>query len=369
MGIIKEDIRKILHTDLPWEALYHSTVLVTGGTGLIMTYLTYALLALNETGADIQIILICRSEHKVKKKYGAVMDRPYFHIIYADVCEAVTLEEKIDYIIHAASMAVPAMFVTKPVETIRANVTGTDHMLRLARKNQVRGFLFVSSCNVYGKDLPREPVCESYSGSVDFNDIRSCYCEAKRMGEMLCRSYYLEYQVPAVIVRPVYIYSPETNDKTLTAFTDFMNAVLKGEDLVLHSDGSAVRSFCYAGDCVTAMFTALLKGKAGETYNIANSTQAVSVRRLAQIFAEQSKGRSGITYDIRKDDLHKPLSDVFMLDTDKLEQLGWHPQTGIEEGVARTIAGWLEQEDLYPEQENLPEINGWKITGKGMAEK
>lgn len=160
MSIIKEDIQNILHTDLPWEKLYHSTILITGGTGLIMTYLTYVLLALNERGADIQMILICRSEPKVKKKYGAVIHHPYFRVVYADVSEPVTLQEKIDYIIHAASMAVPAMFVKKPVETIQANVTGTDHMLQLARKNQIKGFLFVSSCNVYGKDLPRESICE-----------------------------------------------------------------------------------------------------------------------------------------------------------------------------------------------------------------
>src|SRR5262249_53731189 len=159
-------------------------------------------------------------------------------LIVQDVCQPVTIDGPVDYIVHAASQASPKYFGRDPVGTLSANVLGTRHLLELARQKQSRGFLYFSSAEVYGQlDPARIPAPESACGPVDPLDVRSCYAESKRMGETMCVCWAYQYGVPARIVRPFHTYGPGMALDDGRVFSDFVAAIVQERDIVLTSNG------------------------------------------------------------------------------------------------------------------------------------
>lgn len=342
MSILKEDLDAIIFNTIGLEKLKECNVLITGGTGLIMTYFTYLVMELNSRDWNINLYVVCRSEEKAKKKYKLYENDDRFHLIVADVCDCLELPETIHYVIHAASLAVPELFKHKPVETLSANVWGTYNLINMLSDKSIKKFMYVSSCDVYSSGFEGDKIPESFVGFTDFNDIKYVYNQAKRMGELICRSFYDEYNFPACVARPVYIYSPENNEKKHTAFADFMNCAVNNTDIRLNSLGKAIRSYCYITDCISALITILVSEDSGfQVYNISNSTEEITIRQLADYFAEACDNR--VHVEINIDDKNtNSINDRIVVDTTKLERLGWKPLIGIKEGIIRTLRGWRE---------------------------
>lgn len=342
MGVLKDDIKKVLNENLPYEHLNNQSFLLTGCTGLIMTCFVHVLMELNKKGANIKAYCLCRSEEKVNENYSDILNDPFLNVIYADVLDMESIEADIDYIVHAASPTNQLFFLEHPSETLKININGTENMLEIAKKKSVKGFLYISSVVVYGKNNGQK-MAEDFCGEIDFLNIKSCYANGKRIGELLCTSYLKEYNVPVYIIRPSSVYGPHTSLDSRTSFSDFMRNTVMGENIILKSEGKAIRSYIYVTDAVTAMFTVLLKGEIGEVYNVTNSEEELSIFELANIFAENSNGESKVLFEIAKDEYLKPLADVYVTDTAKLEKLGWHASVNIREGVKRTISGYKEK--------------------------
>ena len=145
-SVVNEDMRNIYSRDISCEELYGSSFLVTGATGMLASYLIYYLIWLNEVhDAGIRIIALARSKQKLEKKFGTYLDRDYFEAVIADVCDIPEINEPVDYIVHAASLASPQYYTKIPVEVASANVLGTYNMLDLAVKKRVKSFLYFSS--------------------------------------------------------------------------------------------------------------------------------------------------------------------------------------------------------------------------------
>ena len=112
-------------------------------------------------------------------------------------------------------------------------------------------------------------------------NVRSCYAESKRMGEVMCVSWGQQYNIHTVIVRPFHTYGPGISFDDGRVFADFVADAVLGRDIVLRSDGLAQRSFCYISDATIGFLTVLLKGDRGEAYNIGNPEAEMSIRELA----------------------------------------------------------------------------------------
>ena len=112
-------------------------------------------------------------------------------------------------------------------------------------KNPVESFLFLSSGEVYGAiDSVHIPTGEKEYGFIDPTDVRSCYGESKRMGETMCISYFHQFNIPSKIVRPFHTYGPGMQLDDGRVFADFVSDIVNGKDIVMKSDGSAIRAFC-----------------------------------------------------------------------------------------------------------------------------
>ncbi|MGA7521610.1 MAG: NAD-dependent epimerase/dehydratase family protein [Acidobacteriaceae bacterium] len=342
-SIVSEDLQKIVATPLPWERLYGKTVLITGANGFVPAYMLETLLYLNETaGANLHVIALVRNPQKAERRLGHVAGRADVSLVVQDVRDAYR-GGRADFIIHAASQASPRFYGKDPAGTFESNVIGTRRMLEVARDSGSEGFLFFSSGEVYGRiENPEIPVKESDYGYLDPLNLRSCYAEGKRAGETLCTCWHAQYGIPTKIVRLSHTYGPGMEMDDGRVFADFVADLVARRDIVMKSDGSTQRPFCYLADATAAFFTVLLHGKNGEAYNVGSDVET-SVLDLAETLTRLFPERHCRV--IRKE---RVPGDEYIpsavagghFDLTKIRGLGWEPTTGIEEGFRRTVKSY-----------------------------
>lgn len=301
--IIKQDMERI-YNDLTIEErkkLYGSKIMLTGGAGFLGFYFIQFLVYFRQE-LDIQKI-ICLDNFQVgyPKWLQELSDQGEvelykFNIITDNIAD-ISGAEKIDYIYHMASIASPIFYRKYPIETLDANVWGLRRLLDYYCEKPIRGFAFYSSSEIYGDPtLENIPTSETYRGNVDCQGPRACYDEAKRFGETICYLFHQKYHMPLAIIRPFNNYGPgmRLNDARVPA--DFANSIRQNKDIVMYSDGSPTRTFCYISDAITGYLKVLLHAQDGfETFNIGMDKPEISIRRLAEIYIEEGQRIFGYT--------------------------------------------------------------------------
>jgi nucleoside-diphosphate-sugar epimerase len=317
-------------------------VLITGAAGFLPAYIVETLLYLNRShlSRPARVIALVRNVDRVRERFLPYLDDPNLQILVQNVSDPLTFREPFDFVIHAASQASPVFYRTDPVGTLSANILGTWHLLEAARRHPVRGFLYFSSGEVYGIIKGNSgPIAEHDGGFLDPTDVRSCYGESKRMAETMCVAWAHQYSIPTRIVRPFHTYGPGMRLDDGRVFADFVRDILKGGPIVLRSDGSARRSFCYLADATQGFFTVLLKGQTGEAYNVANPDGECSIAELADRLAAVYRDE-GMTVErhVRTDSAYVPSPIVSTVpNVGKLKALNWRTSWTIEEGFRRTV--------------------------------
>ncbi len=342
--IVEEDLQRIISSPLPWNRLFGKTVLITGANGFVPAYMLETLLYLNETAdAKIHVVALVRNEEKAMRRLGHLAGRSDLTMIVQDVRDPYRGPKAIQFLIHAASQASPRFFSSDPAGTFETNVLGTQRMLEVAKNAQSEGFLFFSSGEVYGRVADASiPVSESAYGYLDPIDLRSCYAEGKRGGETLCASWHAQFGVPAKIVRLSHTYGPGMDLQDGRVFADFVADMVARRDIVMKSDGSARRPFCYLADATVAFFTVLLNGKSGEAYNVGSDSES-SILDLAEMLCRLFPARNCRVIRRERDP-----GDPYLVsstsgghfDLSKIRSLGWEPKTSIEAGFERTVRSY-----------------------------
>jgi UDP-glucuronate decarboxylase len=343
--IIQEDIQRILQTQLAWERLKNTTVLITGANGFLPAYMVETIMYLNIYKTyNIKLICLVRNLEKAHKRFQHLIDHPNFNIIEQDVCQIIEYEGDIDYIIHAASQASPNFYATDPVGTSKPNIIGTYNLLELARKKETKSFLFFSSGEVYGEVIASQlPAIETTFGYLDCNTVRACYAESKRMGETLCQCYWKQYGINTKIVRPTHTYGPGMNLNDTRVFADFVNCIIQNKNIELRSNGHSCRTFCYLGDATVAYFMILLSRNGGEAYNVGNPQCEISILELAKKLIHLYPDKK-LKVEFKANDVSEYLMSATQkssIDISKIQRLGWKPCTSIEAGFKRTIDSFL----------------------------
>lgn len=328
---------------IPWHKLRSKTVVITGAAGFLAAYMIETLLFLNETKElDVTVIAVVRNRNGFAEKFNHHLKRSDLICIELDICVPLHIDRKIDFIIHAASQASPKYYATDPVGTLSANTLGTAQLLELARMNQVDGFLYFSSAEVYGEPA-HVPTAESDYGYLDPLSVRSCYAESKRMGENMCVSWHHQYGVPAKIVRPFHTYGPGMRLDDGRVYADFVADVVKSRDILLKGDGLAKRAFCYLADATAGFWMVLLNGANAQAYNIGNPDGEISILDLANLLAGLYPERQiSVRFEHRKqtkDYLPSQIS-ISCPDITLARSLGWCPLTSIESGFRKTIESY-----------------------------
>lgn len=346
--VIEADMAWITAANLPWTSFAGKTVLVSGANGFLPAYMVETLLYLNEhqnRANPTKVIGLVRNQQRAFERFSAYQGRSDLRFLVQDVCQPVTTNENIDFIIHAASQASPKYYGSDPAGTLLANVLGTMHLLNLAKDKGAEAILFFSSGEVYGRlESSQIPTKENIYGYVDPTDVRSCYGESKRLGETMCVAWAHQYRVPAKIVRPFHTYGPGMKFDDGRVFADFVGDVVNHRNIVMKSDGSARRAFCYLADAVLGFFTVLLKGEVGQAYNVGNEYGELSILELAQLLVGlDPTSRMEVILDetAKSPDYLKSKIVRNCPDTSKIQKLGWKPSISVDEGFKRTIQYYL----------------------------
>lgn len=335
--VFKEDLETIIGEDIKWEKLRGKRVLITGASGMIGTYMLHVLTMLNDRFSyGIRILAVLRNVSKLPQE---VREREDVEIIKHDVTKKLDVEGNVDYVIHAASPASPLIMQNQPVETIAANTLGTFNTLDLAKEKKAEGYLFISSREIYGQpEEGQEFFYEDTYGFVDQLNPRSCYSEGKKAAETMCICFHEEYGLNTKIARLAHTYGPGMSIYDGRVQADFLNNVYHNEDIVLKSEGAAVRTYTYIGDAVSALYRILLNSE-DIVYNIGNEDGKVSIRELAEIMVDIYPERGlKLVFDIPEGGTKGTAPYTLgILSSKKLRKIGWSPKYSVKEGFKRTL--------------------------------
>lgn len=345
--IVKQDLERIFNglTDEEKAKFNGGTVLFTGCAGFLGFYFIQFLVNYQED-LNVQKV-ICLDNFQVGypkwlkdlSEQGKV-ELHKFNVITDNIAD-IPGAENADFIYHMASIASPIFYRKYPIETLDANIWGLRSLLDFYREKPIKGLVFFSSSEIYGDPTPENiPTAESYRGNVDCQGPRACYDEAKRFGETMCYLYHEKYNMPITLIRPFNNYGPgmRLNDARVPA--DFAKAVLENRDIVMFSDGSPTRTFCYISDAITGYLKGLLHAEDFfEAFNIGIDKPEISIKRLAEIYIEAGKEIFGYTgkavFSVSEDKEYlsnNPNRRCPVIEKAR-RMLGYDPKIDVEQGV------------------------------------
>lgn len=353
-GVLSADLDQICNNlSEEFRQMSGGRLLIAGGAGFLGYYLVQSALHWNQsnpTASPIGVIVADSFVRGVPDWLTGLKGVPGLTLLTHDVTRPLPPSiGRLDYLIHAASIASPIYYRKFPIETMDANVNGLRHMLdyceaQAAAGTPVQGMLFYSSSEIYGDPTPENiPTPETYRGYVSCTGPRACYDESKRYGETLCVNFAQQRGVPVKMARPFNNYGPGLKITDGRVIPDFARNILEGRDIVMLSDGSPKRTFCYVADAVAGYYKILVRGQPGEAYNIGVETPEISVAELAERMVALGRDLFGYRGKVVR---QQSADAQYLVDnpnrrcpviTKARTELGFDPHVVVDEGLRRSL--------------------------------
>jgi nucleoside-diphosphate-sugar epimerase len=300
---------------------------VLGGAGFLGSHLCEALLKDHH-----QVIAIDDLSSGKILNFKNFSANSKFTFFEQNICQAIDLDQNIDYVFNFASLASPPHYLNHPIHTLQTGSTGTLNAIELALRKNAR-FIQASTSEVYG-DPVEHPQRESYWGNVNPIGERSCYDEAKRFSEALCMAYKRTRGLNLGIVRIFNTYGPRLDVHDGRVVSNFVNQALRNDPITVYGSGHQTRSFCYVSDLIDGILKLALAGDSVVgPMNIGNPNE-FTVLELAQLVIEKTQSKSEIVFkDLPSDDPQRRCPDISLA----TELLQWQPKVTLEEGIQHVI--------------------------------
>ncbi len=302
------------------------TVLVTGGAGLVGSFLCEKLI-------DMGNEVICLDNFYTGNKANIehLINHPRFELVRHDVIEPFVAE--VEEIYNCACPAAPIHYQRDPVFTIRTSINGVTNMLDLAQRRGAK-ILQTSTSEVYG-DPAIHPQPESYWGNVNPIGIRSCYDEGKRCAETLMFDYNRQYGTRIKVARIFNTYGPRMHPDDGRVVSNFIMQALQGNPITIYGEGKQTRSFCYVEDLVSGLIK--LMENTNENFkgpvNLGNPVEFTMIE-LANLVLELTNSSSKIIYEpLPMDDPKQRQPDISLAKS----ELNWEPKVPLRAGLEKTI--------------------------------
>jgi UDP-glucuronate decarboxylase len=329
------------------------SLLITGGAGFLGYYLVQSALHWNTrvpASSRIRVTVYDNYIRGVPSWLTALKGNTDLRLVTHDMIRPLPGDMgDFQYIIHAAGIASPMYYRRHPIETMDANINGLRNLLDYAvgqndRGKTVEGFLYYSSSEIYGDPTPGNiPTPEDYRGNVSCTGPRACYDESKRYGETLCVNFARQHGLHVTVARPFNNYGPGLKITDRRVLSDFAANVLAGNDIVMLSDGSPKRTFCYSADAIVGYYKVLVRGRSGEAYNVGVETPEISVYELAQKVVETAtelfayKGKIVRQTSAEKEYLVDNPNRRCPVIRKARAELGYNPAILVDEGLRRAL--------------------------------
>lgn len=313
------------------------TILITGAAGFLGSHLCdrFLLEGFYVIGMDNFIT-------GDEKNISHLLKNSNFKFIKHDVTKFISVEERLDYILHFASPASPIDYLKIPIQTLKVGSLGTHNLLGLAKAKRAR-LLIASTSEVYGDPLVH-PQTENYYGNVNTIGPRGVYDEAKRFQESITMAYHRFHGLETRIVRIFNTYGPRMRLNDGRVIPAFMGQALRGEDLTIFGDGTQTRSFCYVDDQIEGIYRLLLSDYV-DPVNIGNPNE-ITIKDFALEIIKLTNTDQKIVYkDLPVNDPMQRQPDITLAK----KVLNWEPKIDRAEGMKKTFEYFksLSKEDLY----------------------
>jgi nucleoside-diphosphate-sugar epimerase len=269
------------------DNLRNETLLITGGTGFVGTWLSELVVFLNDNYEfGTNLILLSRDQDSFKKDQPHIANRDDVKLIERDVRNLTDIPNDATYIIHAAASPDRRVHASEPLRTVHTIVEGTNTLLEYAsRLPEVEKILNLSSGLIYGNQpLEINGISENMMGGLDCGVFGSAYAESKRMAENICSIYRNQHRLPITTARPFAFIGPYQSLDRPWAINNFIRDGLLGGPIRILGDGRTVRSYMYPSDMAWWLLNILVRGEVGQSYNV-GSPDPISLQDLAMKIA------------------------------------------------------------------------------------
>lgn len=313
-------------------------IFLTGGAGFIGTKLCSVLSESND-------VMIYDNLKRNSIQNTTLLQKPNVQLFEGDILDSNRLEDAVrlfdpDIVVHLAAIAGIDTVIRSPVHTMTVNMIGTYNVLSTLKKYAAHldRLINLSTSEVFGSYAYKVEE-ESTTNLQPVGEARWTYAVSKLAGEHLAHSYYEEYGLPVVSVRPFNVYGPGQVGEG--AIHQFVVRAIRNEEICVHGEGDQIRSWCYIDDLVSGLLLCMERKEAiGDFFNIGNPRGTITVSMLAQLVREIANSSSVIRY------VPKTYVDV-ELRIPSIEKartkLGYQPVFDLPSGLKKTIEWYRER--------------------------
>lgn len=335
---LASDLDHVLeHTRDLWEELRGERIFITGGTGFFGCWLLESFTWANaRLGLGAKALVLTRNLEAFRKKAPNLAADPAIQFHPGDVRSFAFPRGRFSHVIHAATESSTKLNDEDPLRMFDTILAGTRQTLEFAQHCHVRKILLTSSGAVYGSQPPElTHIPEEYPGAPHPTDPHSAYGEGKRAAEALCTLYARQYGFEAKIARCFAFVGPYLPLDVHFAIGNFIKDGLRGGPIIIKGDGTPLRSYLYAADLATWLWTILFKGQSGRPYNIGSHT-SFSINEVALYVSDQFP--PGLKIEILgTPNLNKP-TEQYVPSTIRAEsELALGQTIGLAEAIRKTI--------------------------------
>ncbi|MDY0355824.1 MAG: GDP-mannose 4,6-dehydratase [Sedimentisphaerales bacterium] len=306
---------------------------VTGAAGFIGSHLTERLLEEGHAVVGIDSFDTFYDPQIKRRNIARSLQNPGFHLVEADIRDQAAMEraigDDIDVIVHLAARAGVRPSIEQPALYADVNINGTVVLLEIARKRQIRKFVFASSSSVYGNNK-KVPFAES--DNVDFPI--SPYAATKKAGELICHTYHHLYDIGMTCLRFFTVYGPRQRPDL--AIHKFARLIEAGRPVPIYGDGTMRRDFTYIDDIINGVVAAIECCAGYKIYNLGESRPICVSDLVAEIEKALGKTAGRDCLPTQPGDVDQTYADVAKAQ----RELGYQPATHIADGLAEFVR-WL----------------------------
>ncbi len=316
--------------------LKNKKIFMTGGAGFIGAALIAKLIENND-------IIVYDTLQRNALKYTDLLKHPNLTVVQGNVLDRDKLTNTVedsDVVVHLAAIAGIATVIKSPINTMEVNMIGTYNVLKAIepRIGEIERFIYFSTSEVFGSYAYK--VEETHTTNLaPVGEARWTYSVSKLAAEHLVHSYYKEFALPAVTIRPFNIYGPGQVGEG--AIHVFVTRALEELEIQIHGEGDQIRSWCYIDDILQGIMFCLERDEAiGEVFNIGNPRGTLTILNLAEKVVQLCKSKSKIVF-VPKNYIDVELRIPSIEKATRI--LGYNPEVDLDEGLGRTI-DWYNKE-------------------------
>jgi dTDP-glucose 4,6-dehydratase len=334
-----------------WEELRGQRIFITGGTGFFGKWLLESFAYANEKlELKSELVVLSRNPQRFLASMPHLDRNLGIRLHPGDVRSFPFPSGNFSHVIHGATDASARLNESSPLAMFDVIAAGTHRVLDFAASCGAKKLLLMSSGAVYGRQPATMPqVPEEYMGGPDPLSTSSAYAEGKRVAEMMCAVAHKSRHIRVLIARCFAFVGPYLPLDLHFAIGNFIGDALRGNPVVVRGDGGTKRSYLYAADLATWLWTILLRGEHCRPYNV-GSDQAWSILDVAQAVAELPSHSVGVRLDGRVNSAEQPSCYVPSIERARRE-LGLDITTDFRSAIANTFR-WHQQTNGFLDQQD-----------------